>query len=372
MKIAILSPFYPYRGGIAQFSDRLYQELVKEHETKVFSYSKLYPSFLFPGKTQYVPNPEPNPDLPSVQVLSSTNLLSYSKTAKAINEYNPDVLLVAYWMPYLAVALSRVCAKLNKKIKIIGLVHNAIPHEKSVINRPLTSLFFNRCHAFICMSQHVKNDLMELGIKAPILALEHPIYDHYPSKIDRSLACQKLDIDKNKKTILFFGLIRAYKGLDLLIEAMNHLDDSYQLVIAGECYGSFTSYKELIELSKNKDNIKVWNQYIPDEEVTDFFSATDALILPYRSATQSGVVAIAYQMGIPIVATNVGSLGDTVRDSKIGIVATDTTPESIAQAITNFFASNELDSFRKNLEKEKIRLSWHSFVEAVIAFTSKL
>lgn len=372
MKIALLSPFYPYRGGIAQFSDRLYQELVKDHEVQVFSYSKLYPSFLFPGKTQYVPNPKPNPRLPSKQILNSTNPFSYSKTAKAINQYNPDILLVAYWMPYLAVALSRVCAKLNKNIKIIGLVHNAIPHEASVINKPLTNLFFKRCHAFICMSQHVEKDLVQMGIKAPILALEHPIYDHYPDKVSKESACLKLGIDKDKKTLLFFGLIRAYKGLDLLIEAMNLLDDSYQLIIAGESYGSFTSYNQLIELSKNKNNIKVWNQYIPDEEVTDFFSATDVLILPYRSATQSGVVAIAYQMGTPIVSTDVGSLGDTVRDSKIGIVATDTTPESIAQAIINFFANGDLNLYKENLEKEKIRLSWQSFVEAIIPFASKL
>lgn len=370
MKIALLSPFYPYRGGIAQFSDRLYQELIKEHEVRVFSYSKLYPSFLFPGKTQYVPNPENRTDLPSDQILNSTNPFSYNKTAEKINEFDPEVLLVAYWMPYLAIALSCVCAKLNKNIKIVGLVHNAIPHEKSIINRPLAKFFFKRCNAFLCMSKHVENDLLRLGIESPILTLEHPIYDHYSEKIDKQIARQNLGLDKDKKTLLFFGLIRSYKGLDLLIEAMNELDNSYQLIIAGECYGNFTPYKELIDLSHNKENIKVWNQYIADEMVSVYFSAADVLILPYRSATQSGVIAIAYQMEIPIISTNAGSLGDTIRRSEVGLVTSDTTAEAIAHEIQRFFSQDRTELYKCNLEKEKIRLSWHSFAKNLVSFLS--
>lgn len=371
MKIALLSPFYPYRGGIAQFTDRLYQELIKEHEVNVFSYAKLYPDILFPGETQFVPNPVENPDYPSEQVLNTTSFSSFRKTAKAINQYNPEVLIVAYWMPYVAIALSGVCSRLNKNIKVVGLVHNAIPHEKSFFDKWLAKRFFKHCDAFICMSQQVKSDLQAMDINAPILALEHPIYDHYPDKIDKSLASDRLGLDKDKKTILFFGLIRSYKGLDLLIEAMGELDDSYQLVIAGECYGSFTSYQQLIDLSSNKNNIKVWNQYIPDDQVTDYFSASDVLVLPYRSATQSGVVAIAYQMGTPVIATNVGSLGETVKASNIGLVVSDVSVDSITKGIVEFFESDNLALYLKNLKKEKERLSWGNFVKNVIPFISE-
>lgn len=372
MKIALLTPFYPYRGGIAQFSDRFYTELIKEYEVKVFSYAKLYPDFLFPGKTQYVPDPIDNPNFPSEQLLNSTGFSSFKKTAQAINDYNPDVLLVAYWMPYVAFALGRVCARLNSNIKIVGLVHNAIPHERSWLNKPLAMSFLKRCDGFVCMSENVRKDLLAMGTIAPILALEHPIYDHYPAKIDKEKARQKLGIDKDKKTVLFFGLIRQYKGLDLLIEAAGLLDSSHQFIIAGECYGSFSSYQQLIGLSANKDNIKVWNQYIPDEQVTDFFSAADVLILPYRSATQSGVIAIAYQMEIPIIATNAGSLGTVVEGKGIGIVAKEISAKSIAESIVDFFEEDKTSVFLENLEKEKVRLSWNNFTKKVVPFISDL
>lgn len=372
MKLALLTPFYPYRGGIAQFSDRLYQELTKDDEVKVFSYSTLYPKILFPGKTQYVPNPIENSDLPSERILSSINPASHNRTAQAINEYQPDVILVAYWMPFMAIALSRVCKKLDKNIKIVGLIHNAMPHEKSWLDKPLAMMFFKQCDAFVTMSEGVRSDLQSLGLKAPMLALEHPIYDHYPAKIDQAMALGQLGLKGDKKTVLFFGLIRSYKGLDLLIEAMGLLDDSYQLVIAGECYGSFSSYEQLIGLSKNKENIKVFEHYISDEVVSVLFSAADVLVLPYRSATQSGVVAVAYQLETPVIATNVGSLGSTIKDAETGIVALDVSAEAIAESLDVFFNSDYKTVYKIPLTKEKARLSWSSFVHVVKPFISKL
>lgn len=373
MKIALLSPFYPYRGGIAQFSDRLYQELAKDDELKVFSYSTLYPRILFPGKTQFVPNPEEKESLPSQRLLSSINPFSYSKTAKAINDFQPDVLLVAYWMPFMAFALRGVCKRLDKKIKIVGLVHNAMPHERSWFDKPLAMLFLKRCHAFVTMSEGVKAKLQSLDLSVPILALEHPIYDHYPAKIDHQQAIQQLGLSQEKKTLLFFGLIRSYKGLDLLIEAMGLLDDNYQLIIAGECYGPFSSYQQLIDLSKHKDNIKILEHYIPDEMVSLLFSASDVLVLPYRAATQSGVVAVAYQLETPIIATNVGSLGSSICNSKTGVVVADVDATAIAKGIEEFFADADYNTkYEEQLEKEKARLSWSSFTNAVKPFISKL
>lgn len=373
MKIALLTPFYPYRGGIAQFSDRLYTELVKGDEVKVFSYSTLYPKLLFPGKTQYVPNPIERAEFPSERVLSSIDLASHTRTAKAINSYAPDILIVAYWMPFMAVALSRVCKKLNKNIKIVGLVHNAMPHERSWFDKPLAMMFFKQCDAFVTMSEGVQLKLQSLGLQVPILALEHPIYDHYPAKIDQSLALSQLGLKTGKKTLLFFGLIRSYKGLDILIEAMGLLDDSYQLIIAGECYGPFSSYEQLIDLSKNKSNIKVLEHYIPDEMVSTLFSASDVLVLPYRSATQSGVIAVAYQLETPMIATNVGSLGSTVADSATGVVVSDVNAEAVAKGIETFFADEDYKTrYIQQLAKEKARLSWSSFTNAVKPFISNL
>lgn len=366
MKIAILSPFYPYRGGIASFSNRLYQELDKTENIEVaaFSFSLLYPSFLFPGKTQYVD--DSSLSIESERVLSSINPFSWVSTAKAINKYNPDVLIVAYWMPFVAPALGVVASLMNKKTKIVALIHNAIPHEKRFFDKAFAKYFFKKCDSFIVLSESVENDLRMLIPRADILLSPHPIYDHYKERINRSTACQLLNIDSEKKNLLFFGLIRDYKGLDLLIEAMSFLDDSYQLVIAGECYGDFQKYQDLIDVSPLKENITVFEQYIPDDMVTTLFSAADVLILPYRDATQSGVVAVAYQLELPIIATNTGALGQTILSSGTGIVV-DVSPSSISEGIKTYF-ENDKQLYFDSVKAERKRLSWFSFAESLRTF----
>lgn len=371
MKIAMLSPFNPYRGGIAQFSDRLLVELAKNQEVKAFTFSKMYPDFLFPGKTQYVPDADFSNH--KNRVLNSINPLSYKKTANRINDYKPDVLIVAYWMPFIAPAYAAVCSFLNKNIKIIGLIHNALPHERGMLDKSLAKLFFNRCDAFVCMSDAVKNDLLELNSKARILVHPHPIYDHYGEPIDKDVACRKLGIESFKKNLLFFGLIRDYKGLDLLIQAMDYLEYDYQLLIAGESYGDFSKYLNLIADSKLQNNIFVHQMYISDEEVGIFFSASDVLVLPYRSATQSGVIAISYQLETPMVATDVGALGGTLRSSQTGVVADALIPQSLANAIKEIFSDKErFNLFKENTKHEKLRLSWNGFADALNSFVGKL
>lgn len=368
MKIAILSPFYPYRGGIASFSNRLYKELCETEniEIEAFSFSLLYPSFLFPGKTQYVEDEEPVLTAQSNRILNSINPLSWISTAKAINAYNPDILIVAYWMPFVAPALGMVCSLVNKKTKVVALIHNAIPHEKRFFDKAFAKYFFKKCDSFIVLSESVKDDLQKLIPKAKILVTPHPIYDQYKERVDRSVACRLLNIDSRKKNLLFFGLIRDYKGLDLLIQAMSYLDEDYQLIIGGECYGDFQKYQELIDASPLKDNIKVFEQYIPDDMVSTLFSAADVLMLPYRDATQSGVVAVAYQMEVPIIATNAGALGQTVLSSATGIVV-EVFPESIAEGIRTYF-DNDKQHYFDNVKIEKKRLSWSSFVKSLQLF----
>lgn len=368
MKIAVLSPFYPYRGGIASFSNRLYQELdeTESIEVSAFSFALLYPSFLFPGKTQYVEDEDILLTTKSKRLLNSINPFSWISTTKAINKYKPDVLIVAYWMPFVAPALGMVCSLISKKTKVVALVHNAIPHEKRFFDKSFAKSFFKKCDSFIVLSEPVKDDLLKLIPKANVLVTPHPIYDQYKERINKSEACQSLNIDPEKKNLLFFGLIRDYKGLDLLIEAMSFLDDSYQLIIGGECYGSFQKYQELIDKSPFKDNIKVFEQYIPDDMVTTLFSASDVLILPYRDATQSGVVAIAYQMEMPIIATNVGALGETVLTSSTGIVV-DVSAESISEGIKSYF-DNDKQIYLESVKSEKQRLSWASFTKSLQLF----
>lgn len=368
MKIAILSPFYPFRGGLAQLNVRLYSELAKNNEVAAFSFTTLYPDFLFPGKTQFVTEGDTPAIIDARRVLSSINPFSYIKTAKAINEYSPDILIIPYWMSFFAPAYGTVCRFLNKKTKVVSLVHNAISHERTIIERPLAKYFFNRCNAFIVMSEPVRKDLLSLRKDANVLLLPHPIYDHYHEKIDKAEACEKLGINSTKKTLLFFGFIRDYKGLDILIEATNYLSEDFQLIIAGESYGSFDKYNELINKSSLRGNIIVYEQYINDDMVTLLFSASDLLVLPYRSATQSGVVALAYQLETPMVATDVGALGETVRSTKTGVIAKEVSPKAIAEAIIEYFSGQDKDFYLKNIQNEKRRLSWANFTAGVEGF----
>jgi glycosyltransferase involved in cell wall biosynthesis len=363
MKIAILSPFYPYRGGIAQFSGRLYEALQKEHEVQAFSFSRLYPGFLFPGKTQYVEDGSGVHLIPAERILDSINPFSYQKTVRAIEKFQPDVLIIAYWMSFLVPAYAHVADKLRKKTRIISLLHNAIPHEPHFYDRFLARILFNRSWGFIVMSDIVKNDLLSIKPGARYCLKPHPLYDHYGEKIAPVKARKMLGLDIHKKTLLFFGLIRDYKGLDLLIDALSLLDDSYQLLIAGESYGSFDKYQKQIDYSPAKDCIKIFNHYISDLEVPVLFSAADVLVLPYKSATQSGVIPIAYHFEVPVLATGVGGLKETIEGAGTGVVCS---PDAagLASGVVEIFAAG-IENRIANIRKEKETLSWENFAQAL-------
>ncbi|GAP72580.1 glycosyltransferase [Candidatus Symbiothrix dinenymphae] len=365
MKIAILSPFYPYRGGIAQFSGRLYDVLnAQNHAVKVFSFARLYPAMLFPGKTQFVEAENNAKIVPVERVLDSIQPISYHKTVKAIEKFQPDMLIIAYWMSFFAPAYTYVAKRLRKKTKVIGLLHNAIPHEPKFFDKPLARLFFKQCDYFMVMSDIVKNDLLRLKPNAQFCQTPHPLYDHYGEKMDVKQARTKLGIHSEKKTLLFFGLIRDYKGLDLLIEAMNVLDDEYQLIIAGESYGSFDKYQKQIDQSTATERIKVINRYIGDADIPILFSAADTIVLPYKSATQSGVIPVAYHFEVPVVTTDVGGLKDAIAGAGTGIVC-QPTAQSLADGIRKLFASDH-NSFITAIRQEKTALSWEKFAEKVV------
>ncbi|MDE5605885.1 MAG: glycosyltransferase [Bacteroidales bacterium] len=370
MKTAILSCFPPYRGGISQFNTSLYGELSKQHEVRAFNFKRQYPEFLFPGKTQYIAEDDPNRDFPdTTRLLDTANPFTYRRTAKAIADWGADLLLMRYWMPYFAPSLGYVARHVGKNCKVISILDNVIPHEKHFFDIPLTRWFLNGNDAFVVLCHAVGKDLERLKPQARYLVSQHPVYSNFGEKLERNASASALGLDPTKKTLLFFGLIREYKGLDLLIEAFAHLDDSYQLLIAGEAYGSFDKYDALIRNNPNQARIHVFNRFIKDEEVNRYFCASDLCVLPYRSATQSGISAIAYHFDLPMVTTAVGGLKEMIGDTGTGLLTESISPEAVQKAITAYFADPEQKSrLVANIQAEKKRLSWETFAANLTEF----
>lgn len=369
MKIAFLSPFYPFRGGIAQFSDSLYLALAEGNEVKAFTFTRQYPGFLFPGKTQFVSDSDTNRNIPVTRVLDSINPITWNRTAKEIIKFSPDVVLISYWMPFFAPAFGKIAGLLKSKgIKVIGIMHNVIAHEKRMGDEALTKYFFNKCDGFVLLNKSSEKDLLSLKPDAKYIIHSHPLYDHYGIKIEKSTAREKLKIPVDKKVILFFGFIRDYKGLDLLIESMKDLNDEYLLLIAGEAYGSFKKYDELIEKSGVKNRINLQVRYIPENEIPVFFSAADVCVLPYRTATQSGIVGIAYHFDLPVIVTNVGGLAEMVEENKTGLIIDKANSGLISSSIKKYFSENSKTNFKSHITEYKSLHSWQKLAEAIISF----
>ena len=379
MKIAILSCFYPYRGGISQFNACLLEELGKRHTVKAFNFKRQYPNLLFPGKTQYV-TPEDNAvPVQAEALLDTANPFSYVSTAKAIRNWGPDLLVMRYWMSYFAPSLGYVARHMNENCKIISILDNVIPHEPRFFDRPFTRYFLKPHDGYIVLCDAVKNDLLSFMPRARYLNIPHPLYSHFGRKLEREEAEKTIGIQKSKKNILFFGLIREYKGLDILIEAFSQLDSSYQLIIAGEPYGSFEKYRKLIDESPLKDNIYLTTHYIPDSRVGIYFSAADVCVLPYRSATQSGVSSVAYHFEVPMITTAAGGLKETIGDRGTGMIVDRPDPDAVASAIRIYFGDapapegrpggeTARDEMIKNIIREKDRLSWSNFCNKLMEF----
>jgi glycosyltransferase involved in cell wall biosynthesis len=368
MRIAYLSTFYPYRGGIAQFNASLFREFEKKHEIKAFTFTRQYPDILFPGKTQYVTNDENADMIPALRKLDSVNPFTYLSTAKEINKFKPDLLIMKYWMSFFGPSLGTVAKFMKKDTTVISILDNVIPHEKKIIDIPFTQYFLKQNDGFIAMSDSVKTDLLTLKPNAKVIHADHPLYNHFGNRLDKKAACEQLKIHPDKKTLLFFGFIRDYKGLDLLIETFGRLDQSYQLVIAGETYGSFDKYREQINKLPNKKNVFVFNDYISDNQVPAFFSASDVCILPYKSATQSGITSIAYHFDIPLIATNTGGLKETILHNQTGLIVDEISAGAICSAVIRYFDEQLKDKFISEIQNLKTRLSWEKFAESILNF----
>ena len=275
-------------------------------------------------------------------------------------------------MTFFGPSLGYVAKKLNKNVKRISVLDNVIPHEKRFFDGFCNRYFLNNNDGFVVMSDAVLKDLLSIKPNAKYIRVNHPVYNHFPAPIDQTLAQCNLKLDTSKKTLLFFGFIRDYKGLDLLIQAMDKLDDTYQLLIAGEVYGSFDKYQTLIDQSASKSRIALYNQYIGDHEVADYFSAADVCVLPYKSATQSGITSIANHYNLPIMATNVGGLKETIHHLKTGLIVDNPDVNSIASSIKTYFEGNYKAAFAGEIAKEKLENSWENFVNRIIEFSKEL
>ena len=373
MKIAILSCFYPYRGGIAQFNANLFEELGKTHDVRAFNFSRQYPNILFPGKTQYVTKEDEAVPVEAQALLDTADPFSWGRTARVIREWGPDLLVLRYWMSWFAPSLGSVARKMAPGCKVVGILDNVIPHEPHWFDAPLTRRFLKSLDGAVTLCEEVGRDLLELRPDIPHTVLPHPIYTHFGRKLPRKEAEARLGLPSGRRTLLFFGLIREYKGLDILLRAFDLLDWRYQLVIAGEPYGSFEKYRKLIDGGRAPEDVHVFPEYIRDSEVKNYFSAADLTVLPYRSATQSGFSSVSIHFGVPMVVTDVGGLRETVGAAGTGIVCDEGTPECIAAAIGRYFDDPALQArLRTGSNAEKERLSWRRFAQDWTKFAAKL
>ncbi len=373
-QLIIMGPAWPLRGNLAAFDEKLANVFMQASiNTKLYTFSLQYPGFLFPGTTQY--STDPAPEKLSIDVaINSINPFNWIKVGLKIKRERPDLIIVRYWIPFMAPCLGTILSivKRNKHTKVIAIVDNMIPHEKRLGDKLLTQYFVRAVDGFLTMSQKVQNDV-KLFTNKPTCVSPHPIYDHFGEAIPTADARKFLHLDVHDKVILFFGFVRAYKGLDLLIEAMADpaiKAAGIKLVIAGEFYESPTPYLTQIEQLGLTDTISVYNQYIGEKEVTQYVSAADFIIQPYRNATQSGVTPMAYHFLKPMLVTNVGGLADTVPHDKVGLVV-QPNPRSIAEGIVQLYERGTAH-FMPHLITEKKKYSWEQMRQSFLTLYQQL
>lgn len=367
-RIVILGPASPYRGGIATGNDILADELKKNHTVKIINFTVQYPNLLFPGKTQFHEN-YPTPPSYNKRLLNSINPFSWRKIGQQLRNEKPDIIIMRYWMPFFAPALATIAniARKNKHTKVIVIADNIIPHEHRAGDKQLTSYLVNRVDGFIAMSKSVLKEFNLFNIKHKRYS-PHPMFRNYGIKISKTEACKQLDISTDYKYILFFGLIRDYKGLDLLLESIDHeyfRVNKIKLIIAGEYYSKKDYYTQLIKKLEIEDLIISFDYFIPDENVNAFFSIADLIASPYKSATQSGVAQIAYYFELPMLVTNVGGLPELVPNNKVGYVV-EPNANAIQEKLIEFYKENKSLEFKTNLATEKLRFTWDKMVNTIL------
>jgi glycosyltransferase involved in cell wall biosynthesis len=355
-KIIIIGPTYPYRGGNSLYVSFVYEILSKEFDVKIFNYKLLYPSFLFPGKTQFDTSNKVK-QIPSERIVNSLNPFNWIKVASKINSEKPDLIIFDWWHPYFAFCHFFISSFINKKLKrkILFITENYISHEGHFLEKTLTRVGLHHAKFFVALSQKVEDELKKNFPEKKIFRSELPIYDHLTGNTDDIKILKKnFSINDDDKVILFFGYVRKYKGLDILIEALSLLKNQYnnlKLLVAGEFYDDKKFYTDIIDKLNLQDRIILRDEYIPNEKVKDYFLVSDLVILPYRSATQSGILNLAYGFRKPVIVTKVGGLSEFVIDESTGLIVEEPKAELIAEAIAKYFRSAGKIDFNKNISE---------------------
>ncbi len=371
MRIIIIGTAHPYRGGLASFNERLARQFLDDgHNAEIYTFTLQYPGFLFPGETQFTDSPAPE-GIRITRVLNSINPFNWIRTGYKIKREKPDIIMIKYWHPFMAPCLGTVAriAKKNKahKLKVICIFDNVIPHERKPGDRLLTKYFTGSIDGAVVMSQSVGEDLKKFRVNIPVIYNPHPLYDNYGDLIPREEALKKLNLSNDYSYLLFFGFIRAYKGLDLLLEAFADKrlrNRKLKLIVAGEFYESDEPYKKIIMNNDIGNDVLLFDRYIKEDEVASFFSAADLVVQPYKSATQSGVTQIAFHFEKPMLVTDVGGLREIVPHGKCGYVVKPD-PGPITESIIDFFENSRKGQFIEGIKKEKDKFTWNKLTNSI-------
>lgn len=376
MKIVIIGSAYPLKGGLASFNERLALAFKdRGDDVHIETFTLQYPGFLFPGKTQYSSEPAPE-GLNITESINSINPFNWLSVARKIKKTQPELILIKFWLPFMGPCFGTILrgVKKNKHTKVISILDNVIPHEKRPGDIPFTRYFLKPVDAFISMSHEVLADLRKFVPDGamlpgkPALYSPHPVYDNYGERMDKMDARQKINLSSQGKFLLFFGYIRKYKGLDILLEAMADARIAameIKLIIAGEYYGDREYYESLIDKLNIRDRLCLFTDFIPNNEVAYYFSAADCVVQPYRTATQSGISQIAYHFEKPMIVTNVGGLPEIVPDGKVGFV-TEVSASGIADAIVKFYVEDKEGELSQHIKEEKKKYSWQHFTDNIM------
>jgi glycosyltransferase involved in cell wall biosynthesis len=367
MKITILGTAYPLRGGIAHYNALLASALGTAHTVNTVTFKRQYPAFLFPGKTQQESG-ETMIAPPAPQLVDSINPLNWVRVGRMIRDQRPDVLVFKYWLPFFGPCFGTIAriVRSNKHTRILCICDNVLPHERRPFDVSFTRYAFAAVDAFIVQSSAVERDLKQLLPRARYRHVPHPVYDIFGAAGDRYNARAALGITE-ERVILFFGYVRRYKGLHLLLQAMPHLLAHFpvRLLVVGEFYDEEQSYREQSRMLGIDHAVTFHSDYVPNDRVGVYFSAADLVILPYLSATQSGIAQIAYNFDRPVIATDVGGLAEIVIDGRTGYVVPPENPEMLAEAIARFYREKREQEFTNNVREEKRKYTWDTLVAAI-------
>ena len=370
-RIVLVGPMHPFRGGIAHFLEAMYWGLqARGHTVSAVTFTRQYPNLLFPGKTQFETGPLERP-VPAVRLISSINPATWFKAARHIARWEPDVLIFKYWMPFFGPAFGTIARRMSRKgAKTLVVVDNAIPHERRPGDIMLGRYFMRAVHGCVVMSDAVARDLDKLGVKAPRRMVAHPLYDVFGKAMDRRTARAELGLQPDAPVLLFFGFIRKYKGLHVLLESMPRIIEAVpdvRLLVAGEFYEDETPYRNIIRRHGLRHHVQLHSGYIPNKDVARYFAAADVVVQPYVTATQSGVAQIAYHFDKPLIVTDVGGLSEIVPHDDAGLVAPPEDPVALAEAVARFFGDNMAARLQEGVRRKKHEFSWDRLYEAIEA-----